>query len=224
MTYADDRALREELYKAYVTRASDQSEQTEFDNSKIMEEILSLRQEMAKLLGFNNYAEYSLASKMAPDVKTVHDFLVDLAEHARTPALQEVAELQAIAKQDGIDELKPWDTTYYSEKLKQQQFNLSQEALKPYFPAPKVIQGLFQIVQRLYGINIVEREAPVWHPDARYFELEDQGEVIGGFFFDLYARTGKRGGAWMSGFRSRMQTIHGLQNQFAIWCVTSLHL
>ena len=92
MTYADDRALREELYKAYVTRASDQSEQTEFDNSKIMEEILSLRQEMAKLLGFNNYAEYSLASKMAPDVKTVHDFLVDLAEHARTPALQEVAE------------------------------------------------------------------------------------------------------------------------------------
>ncbi len=159
MTYADDRALREELYKAYVTRASDQSEQTEFDNSKIMEEILSLRQEMAKLLGFNNYAEYSLASKMAPDVKTVHDFLVDLAEHALTPALQEVAELQAIAKQDGIDELKPWDTTYYSEKLKQQQFNLSQEALKPYFPAPKVIQGLFQIVQRLYGINIVEREA-----------------------------------------------------------------
>ncbi|VCW83693.1 Oligopeptidase A [Acinetobacter baumannii] len=157
MTYADDRALREELYKAYVTRASDQSEQTEFDNSKIMEEILSLRQEMAKLVGFNNYAEYSLASKMAPDVKTVHDFLVDLAEHARTPALQEVAELQAIAKQDGIDELKPWDTTYYSEKLKQQQFNLSQEALKPYFP--KVIQGLFQIVQRLYGINIVEREA-----------------------------------------------------------------
>ncbi|MDH2539741.1 M3 family metallopeptidase [Acinetobacter baumannii] len=211
MTYADDRALREELYKAYVTRASDQSEQTEFDNSKIMEEILSLRQEMAKLLGFNNYAEYSLASKMAPDVKTVHDFLVDLAEHARTPALQEVAELQAIAKQDGIDELKPWDTTYYSEKLKQQQFNLSQEALKPYFPAPKVIQGLFQIVQRLYGINIVEREAPVWHPDARYFELEDQGEVVGGFFFDLYARTGKRGGAWMSGFRSRMQTVHGLQ-------------
>ncbi|MFK8984676.1 M3 family metallopeptidase [Acinetobacter seifertii] len=211
MTYADDRALREELYKAYVTRASDQSEQTDFDNSKIMEEILSLRQEMAKLLGFNNYAEYSLASKMAPDVKTVHDFLADLAEHARTPALQEVAELQAIAKQDGIDELKPWDTTYYSEKLKQQQFNLSQEALKPYFPAPKVIQGLFQIVQRLYGINIVEREAPVWHPDAHYFELEDQGQVVGGFFFDLYARTGKRGGAWMSGFRSRMQTVHGLQ-------------
>lgn len=96
MTYADDRALREELYKAYVTRASDQSEQTEFDNSKIMEEILSLRQEMAKLLGFNNYAEYSLASKMAPDVKTVHDFLVDLAEHARTPALQEVAELKLL--------------------------------------------------------------------------------------------------------------------------------
>ena len=211
MTYADDRALREEVYKAYVTRASDQSAQTEFDNSKIMEEILSLRQEMAQLLGFNNFAEYSLASKMAPNVQTVHDFLVDLAEHARTPALQEIAELQAIAKQDGIDEFKPWDATYYSEKLKQQQFNLSQEALKPYFPAPKVIQGLFQIVQRLYGIQIVERQAPVWHEDARYFELEDQGQVVGGFYFDLYARTGKRGGAWMNGFRSRMQTTTGLQ-------------
>ncbi|NNH34954.1 M3 family metallopeptidase [Acinetobacter sp. NIPH 2377] len=211
MTYADDRALREELYKAYTTRASDQSEHTEFDNTKVIEEILSLRHEMAQLLGFKNYAELSLASKMAPDVETVDKFLVDLAEHARAPATQEIAELKAIASQDGVQELQPWDTGYYSEKLKVQQFNLSQESLKPYFPAPKILQGLFSIVNRLYGINIVEREAPVWHPDARYFELEDQGTVVGGFYFDLYARSGKRGGAWMSGFRSRMQTKDGLQ-------------
>ncbi|SPL69118.1 M3 family metallopeptidase [Acinetobacter stercoris] len=211
MTYADDRTLREELYKAYTTRASDQSDHPEFDNTETMVEILSLRQEMAKLLGFNNFAEYSLASKMAPDVQTVDQFLVDLAKHAKAPALQEIGELKQIAAQDGVTDLQPWDTAYYSEKLKQQQFNLSQEDLKPYFPAPKIIQGLFSVVNRLYGINIVEREAPVWHPDAHYFELEDQGQVIGGFYFDLYARSGKRGGAWMSGFRSRMQTENGLQ-------------
>ncbi|WP_151867581.1 M3 family metallopeptidase [Acinetobacter soli] len=211
MTYAENRELRETLYKAYTTRASDQADHPEYDNTAVMEEILALRQEMAQLLGFENFAAYSLASKMAPDVDTVHDFLVDLAAHARTPALKEVEELTAIARQDGLDQLQPWDSGYYSEKLKQQQFNLSQEALKPYFPAPKIIQGLFQIVQRLYGIDIVEREAPVWHPDVRYYELEDQGQVLAGFYFDLYARSGKRGGAWMSGFRSRMQSAQGLQ-------------
>lgn len=211
MTYADDRALREELYKAYTTRASDQSSDTEYDNTKVMEEILSLRQEMAKLLGFENFAEYSLASKMAPDVKTVHDFLVDLAEHARAPALKEIEELKTIAQQDRVEQFQPWDSSYYSEKLKQQQFNLSQEALKPYFPAPKIIQGLFHIVNRLYGVKIVERQAPVWHTDVRYYEIEDQGQVIAGFYFDLYARSGKRGGAWMNGFRSRMQAANGLQ-------------
>jgi len=211
MTYAEDRSLREEIYHAYVTRASDQASDTQFDNAPVMVEILSLRQEMAKLLGFDNFAEYSLASKMAPDVATVDQFLVDLAEHARTPALNEIEELKTIAKQDGIDELKPWDSSYYSEKLKVQQFNLSQEDLKPYFPAPKVIQGLFNVVNRLYGIQVIERQAPLWHTDAHYYELEDQGTVIGGFYFDLYARNGKRGGAWMSGFRSRMQTETGLQ-------------
>lgn len=211
MTYSENRELRETLYKAYTTRASDQADHPEYDNTAVMEEILALRQEMAQLLGFENFAAYSLASKMAPDVDTVHDFLVDLAAHARTPALKEVEELTAIARQDGLDQLQPWDSGYYSEKLKQQQFNLSQEVLKPYFPAPKIIQGLFQIVQRLYGIDIVEREAPVWHPDVRYYELEDQGQVLAGFYFDLYARSGKRGGAWMSGFRSRMQSAQGLQ-------------
>ena len=211
MTYADDRELREELYKAYTTRASDQSSQTEFDNTPVMEEILSLRQEMAKLLGFNNYSEYSLANKMAPSVDAVDQFLVELAEHARQPALQEIEELKKIASENGVTEIQPWDATYYSEKLKVQQFNLSQEALKPYFPTPKVIQGLFNIVHRIYGIQVIEREAPLWHKDAHYYELEDQGTVIGGFYFDLYARSGKRGGAWMSGFRSRMQTNDGLQ-------------
>ncbi|WP_436917287.1 M3 family metallopeptidase [Acinetobacter schindleri] len=211
MTHSENRSLREEIYKAYTTRASDQSDKSEFDNTPVMEEILSLRQEMAALLGFNNYAEYSLASKMAPSVDAVDEFLRDLAEHARAPAEKEIAELKAIAAEDGITELQPWDSSYYSEKLKMQQFNLSQEALKPYFPTPKVIQGLFSIVNRLYGIQVIEREAPLWHPDAHYFELEDQGEVIGGFYFDLYARQGKRGGAWMSGFRSRMRTHDGLQ-------------
>ena len=211
MTYASDRTVREELYKAYTTRASEQSDLPEFDNTPVMEEILGLRQEMAQILGFQNYAALSLASKMAPNVDTVQQFLSDLAEHARKPAEKEIAELKAIALEDGITELQPWDTGYYSEKLKMQQFNLSQEALKPYFPAPKILQGLFSIVNRLYGVNVVERQAPVWHPDARYFELEDQGTVVGGFYFDLYARSGKRGGAWMSGFRSRMQTENGLQ-------------
>lgn len=211
MTHSENRSLREEIYKAYTTRASDQSDKSEFDNTAVMEEILSLRQEMAALLGFNNYAEYSLASKMAPSVDAVDEFLRDLAEHARVPAEKEITELKAIAAEDGITELQPWDSSYYSEKLKMQQFNLSQEALKPYFPTPKVIQGLFSIVNRLYGIQVIEREAPLWHPDAHYFELEDQGEVIGGFYFDLYARQGKRGGAWMSGFRSRMRTHDGVQ-------------
>jgi oligopeptidase A len=211
MTYAEKRELREELYKAYTTRASDQSTHSEYDNTAIMEEILKLRQEMAVLLGFSNYAELSLASKMAPNVATVQSFLEDLAEHSKAPAEQEVAELKAIAAADGIQDLQPWDATFYSEKLKVQQFNLSQEALKPYFPVPKVITGLFNIVERLYGVEIIERQAPLWHTDARYFELEEQGQVIGGFYFDLYARQGKRGGAWMSGFRSRMQTAKGLQ-------------
>ncbi|MBU3847748.1 MAG: M3 family metallopeptidase [Candidatus Acinetobacter avistercoris] len=211
MTYAEDRALREELFKAYTTRASDQSAQPEFDNTPVMEEILSLRQEMSTLLGFDNFSEYSLASKMAPSVAAVDQFLVELAEHARTPAQKEIEELKSLAAEHGITELQPWDTTYYSEKLRVQQFNLSQEALKPYFPTPRVIQGLFKIVNRIYGINVVEREAPVWHKDAHYYELEDNGNVVGGFYFDLYARSGKRGGAWMSGFRSRMQTQEGLQ-------------
>lgn len=208
MTYADDRSLREEIYKAFTTRASDQSENKEFDNTLIMEEILKLRQEKAQLLGFKNFAEFSLSRKMAPNVQTVHDFLGNLAQHAKTPAQQEVADLKEIAD---VDTLQPWDSAYYAEKLKQKQFNLSQEELKPYFPAPKVVSGLFEIVKRLYNIDIVEKIAAVWQQDVKYYEIEDQGKVIAGFYLDLYARSGKRGGAWMNGFRSRMSINNELQ-------------
>lgn len=211
MTYADDRELREEIYKAFTTRASDQSNQPEFDNTEVMEEILQLRAEKVKLLGFDTFAEFSIARKMAPSVETVLDFLTELAEHARQPALADIKELKALASEHGITDLQPWDTTYYSEKLQQKKFNLSQEEIRPYFPAPKIIDGLFNIVNRLYGIEIIQRDAPVWHPDVTYYEIEDQGSVLGGFYFDLYARSGKRGGAWMNGFRSRMQTQTELQ-------------
>ncbi|MBF7688510.1 M3 family metallopeptidase [Acinetobacter rathckeae] len=211
LTYAEDRALREALYKAYCTKASDQGSDPALDNTAIIEEILQLRQEKSELLGFKNFAEFSIAEKMAPDAKTVHEFLLDLAEHAKKPASEEIEALKNIAAKDGITQIQPWDATYYSEKLKQQLFNLSQEELKPYFPAPKVLQGLFSIIKQLYKVEIIERKAPVWHKDVQYFEIEDQGQVIAGFYFDLYARQGKRGGAWMNGARSRMQTSNGLQ-------------
>lgn len=210
MTYADDRKLREQLYQAYVTRASELGDSA-FDNTDIMQEILALRQEMAELVGFKHYGEYSLASKMAKDVDTVRQFLIDLAQHARQPAEQDIAQLQELAQQYGIDELKAWDLTYLSEKLKQKQFNLSQEALKPYFPLPKVLSGLFAIVEKIYGVQIVEKSTSVWHDDAQYFELLQNDEVLGGFYFDLYARQGKRGGAWMSGFRSCAVILGQLQ-------------
>ena len=181
MTYADDRALREELYKAYTTRASDQSEHTEFDNTKVIEEILSLRHEMAQLLGFKNYAELSLANKMAQMSKLSINSWSTWPNMPVRLQLKKIAELKAIASQDGVQDLQPWDTGYYSEKLKVQQFNLSQESLKPYFPAPKNSARPVQYCEPSLRASILWNEAPVWHPDARYFELEDQGTVVGGF-------------------------------------------
>ncbi|MEC7119495.1 MAG: M3 family metallopeptidase, partial [Pseudomonadota bacterium] len=186
-TYADDRALREALYHAYVTRASELGDPAH-DNSGLMAEILALRQQKAQLLGFANYAELSLASKMADDVDQVIGFLHDLADKARQPALRDLAQLQAEAHSAGYDQLQPWDTAYLSEKIKQREFKLSQESLKPYFPAPVVIQGLFQIAARLYGIQIEEKTTSVWHEHVRYYEISEQGRVIGGFYLDLYAR------------------------------------
>ncbi len=205
MTYADDRKLRETLYHAYTTRASGLDNHPEFDNSTIMQEILALREQQAQLLGFKTFAELSLAKKMAPSVEKVREFLLDLADKAKAPAEQEFLELQQFAAKDGISDLQAWDTAYYAEKLKQQNFNLSQEVLKPYFPINKVIEGLFAIAERLYDIQIIEKQADLWHPDARFYEIEEQGQIIGGFYFDLYARDHKRGGAWMSGFRAKIK-------------------
>lgn len=202
-TYAEDRALREALYRAYVTRASELGDPAH-DNSSLMAEILQLRQEKAALLGFANYADLSLASKMADDVEQVIQFLQDLAAQARQPALDDLAQLQAEAATLGYDQLQPWDSAYLSEKIKQREYNLSQESLKPYFPAPVVITGLFKIAERLYGIQIQQKATSVWHEQVSYYEISEQGQVIGGFYFDLYARSDKRGGAWMSGYRSRL--------------------
>ncbi len=210
MTHADDRNVRESVYRAYVTRASELGD-AQYDNSALMQEILQLRDEMAKLLGFDNFAEYSLASKMAPSVHDVKKFLVDLADKARQPAKAELEQLQQEARKHGIAQVAPWDTAYLSEKIKLREYNLSQEHLKPYFPAPVVIKGLFDIAEKLYGIQIEEKQASVWEPDAYYYEVSEHGKVIAGFYFDLYARSNKRGGAWMGGFRSRMRTKTDLQ-------------
>ena len=214
LTYADDRKLREELYRAFVTRASELATVPNAniqDNGDIIVEILALRLEMAQLLGFASYAELSLASKMAPDVATVREFLVDIANKALEPAQRDLAELKAEAATLGINDLQPWDTAYLAEKVKQRQYNLSQETLKPYFPAHIVISGLFQVAKRLYGIDIEQRATPVWADGVEYYEITEQGTLVAGFYLDLYARTGKRGGAWMSGFRPRMRTDRGLQ-------------
>ena len=214
LTYADDRKLREELYRAHVTRASELATVPNAamqNNGAIIVEVLALRLEMAQLLGFSSYAELSLASKMAPDVKAVREFLIDIANKALEPARRDLAELTAQAAAVGIHDLQRWDTAYLAEKVKQRHYNLSQETLKPYFPAHIVINGLFQVAKRLYGIDIEQRATPIWAEGVEYYEVTEQGNIVAGFYLDLYARAGKRGGAWMSGFRPRMRTDKGLQ-------------
>ncbi|MBT8439138.1 MAG: M3 family metallopeptidase, partial [Gammaproteobacteria bacterium] len=208
MTYGDNQSLREEVYRAYNTRASDQSDKPQWDNSDIMEQTLALRHEQAQLLGFGNYAERSLAKKMAKDPQQVLGFLKDLAERSRDQALKELDELKAFAKGEyAIDSLNPWDIAYYSEKLRQKKYNISQEEVKPYFPAEKVIQGMFDVVSRLYGVSFNELEGiDTWHPDVKFFEIVDDTGVRAQFYFDLYARPKKRGGAWMDDCASRLKT------------------
>lgn len=211
MTYADDRALRQELYTAYSTRASDQGPNAgQHDNGPVMTEILSLRQELAQLLGFSNYAELSLATKMADSTEQVLSFLRDLGSKAKPYAHKDLAELKAFAAEEGVTDLQPWDASYFSEKLRQNRYSLSQEEVRAWFPIDKVLAGLFQIVEKLYGIQIQEiLEFDTWHADVRLFEIRENGEVLGRFFFDLYARANKRGGAWMDGARSRRRTQDG---------------
>lgn len=201
MMYADNAALREEMYQAYVTRASEQGPNAgEFDNSAIINETLALRQELAELLDFSSYAEMSLATKMADTPQQVVSFLQDLAARSLPQAKREYAEIIAFAADKfGQNNLQAWDIPYYAEKLKQQAFAISDEQLRPYFPEQQVVQGLFTVAERLFGIRIEEAEAETWHEHVKYYQITDQqGEVRAGFYLDLYARAKKRGGAWMA--------------------------
>ena len=211
MTYADDRALREELYAAYCTRASDQGPNAgQFDNGPLMNEILDLRQELAQLLGFANYSELSLAGKMAESTEQVLTFLRDLAVRSKPFAARDLQELQAFAAEQGCSGLQSWDVGYYSEKLRQQRYSISQEQVRAWFPIDKVLSGLFAIVEKLYGIQIKELSGfDSWHPDVRLFEINEHGQHVGRFFFDLYARANKRGGAWMDGARDQRRAANG---------------
>ena len=219
MTYADDRELRREHYEAYCTRASDQGPQAgQWDNTAVMEEILALRHEKALLLGFKNYAELSLATKMADSPKEVLDFLTDLAEKSLPQAKQDLAELKDFAQAEfGLDDLQPWDIAYFSEKMRQHRYQLSQEEVRAYFPITRVLPGLFSIVERLYGLRITEiSEFDRWHPDVRFFEIRDKNNVLRGqFYLDLYARPKKRGGAWMDDCLGRKKTGASLQTPVA---------
>jgi oligopeptidase A len=201
MTYADNRELRREHYEAYATRASDQGPQAgRWDNSENMEKILALRHEKSRLLGFDNYAELSLAKKMAEKPDEVMNFLEDLADKSWRQARRDLAELRDFARTyHGVGDLQSWDIGYYSEKMRQHFYQLSQEEVKAYFPITKVLPGLFAVVEKLYGLRISEiHDFDTWHPDVRFFEISDQkGELRGRFFIDLYARPKKRGGAWM---------------------------
>nr|WP_290447204.1 oligopeptidase A [Pseudomonas sp. 21LCFQ010] len=211
MTYANDRALRQELYTAYCTRASDQGPNAgQNDNGPVMEQILDLRQELATLLGFANFAELSLATKMAESSDQVLSFLRDLAVRSKPFAAQDLQQLKAFAAEQGCPDLQSWDTGYYGEKLREQRYSVSQETVRAWFPIDKVLGGLFNIVQRLYGIEINELSGfDTWHPDVRLFEIKENGQHVGRFFFDLYARANKRGGAWMDGARDRRRTAGG---------------
>lgn len=213
LSYADDRALREEMYQAYSTRASEQGPNAgKFDNSEIMEDILSLRHELAQLLGFKNYAERSLATKMAETPEQVLTFLHDLAKRSRPMAKQELAELTGFARQEhDVSDLSAWDIAYYGEKLRQHTYDISQEDLKPYFPETKVIPGMFEVVQRLYGISINEIDGiETWHDDVHFYEIRDaKDKVRGQFYLDLYARDKKRGGAWMDDCIGRKRNVDG---------------
>lgn len=207
MTYADDRSLREEVYQAYCTRASDQGPHAgQFDNSAIIEETLALKHELAQLLDFANAAEESLATKMAESPAQVLDFLQDLAHRAKPQAEKELAELKAFAQSEyQHSDLQAWDVAYYSEKLKQARYAISDEQLRPYFPETKVVPGLFAVIEKLFGMSVREREGvDVWHPDVRFYDIFDSsGALRGSFYLDLYARAKKRGGAWMDDCRGR---------------------
>ncbi|MEY2700782.1 MAG: oligopeptidase [Pseudomonadota bacterium] len=215
MTYADDRALRHLFYKAHATRASDQGPNAgKWDNGPLMAQILALRQEEATLLGYASYAELSLATKMAESTDQVLAFLRDLAAKSRAVALADLEELRHYAREmHGLDNLEAWDMAYYSEKLRQHRFAFSEEEVRAYFPANHVVQGLFDVLNRLYGLQIhLRNDVQRWHPDVDFYDIRDaHGQLRGSFFLDLYARPKKRGGAWMDECTGRRRASGQIQ-------------
>jgi oligopeptidase A len=204
MQYAEDRALRERLYRAYVTRASELGDKPDWDNGPLMQELLMLRQEEAKLLGFANFAEASLVPKMASSPAQVMSFLRDLATRARPYAQRDLDELRDFAKAAlRLDDPQAWDLPYVSEKLKEARYAFSDQEVRQYLTLPRVLDGLFRIVDRLFGVQLVPAKASVWHESVQFCELRRDGQLIGQVYLDLYARSGKRPGAWMDEVRSR---------------------
>ncbi|QDE41438.1 M3 family metallopeptidase [Luteibacter pinisoli] len=215
LTYAENRDLRFDVYYAYQTRASDEGpNKGKFDNSERIEKIVALRHEAAQLLGFANAAEESLATKMASSPQVVLDFLRDLAAKARPRAREELAELRRFATDTlKIDNLEPWDVAFAAERLRQDRYALDEEQLKPYFPAQQSVDGLFAVVERLYGVTFTPRDdVDTWHKDVRYYDLSNaDGTIFAGAYLDLYARSGKRGGAWMDVSAARFRDGDHLQ-------------
>ena len=208
--YADNHELREQIYRAYVTRASELSDDGKFDNTANIDRTLENALKTAKLLGFKNYAELSLATKMADTPEQVLNFLHDLARRAKPFAEKDFAEIKAFARENlNIEDPQSWDLSYAAEKLRQAKYAFSEAEVKKYFPISKVLAGLFAQIKKLYGIELAEKTVPVWHKDVRYFELKQDGQTIGGVYMDLYAREGKRGGAWMDGYKSRRRFADG---------------
>ena len=211
ITYADDRALRQELYHAYNTRASELgADQGKFDNSEVMAELLALRNQKAKLLGFNNYAELSLETKMAASPQEVLTFLNQLNDASHQQAVEEFEGLKAFASEQGVEDFQAWDVAYFSEKLKQKKFQISQSELRPYFPVDKVIAGLFKITEHHFNVTFKKVEgSAVWHKDVKHFEIDRDGQKVAEFYLDLYARGHKRGGAWMDDYQGRFKRTDG---------------
>lgn len=208
--YADNRELREQIYRAYVTRASELADEGKFDNTANVEQTLANALKTAKLLGFKTYAELSLATKMADTPEQVLNFLHDLARRAKPFAEKDFAEIKAFARESlNIEYPQSWDLSYAAEKLRQAKYAFSETEVKKYFPISKVLAGLFAQIKKLYGIELAEKTVPVWHKDVRYFELKRDGQTIGGVYMDLYAREGKRGGAWMDGYKGRRRFADG---------------
>lgn len=223
MTHGDNRELRQKMHHAYVTRASEkglrlsddggEADPSEWDNTKLIDETLVLRHELAQLLAFSNYAERSLATKMAESTEQVLGFLKELAEKSKPQAEKEFSELQQFAKDTlELDELQPWDTAYVSEKLRQEKYAISQEELKPYFPENKVIDGMFSVVEKLFQVQFkLNKDIDTWHSDVQFFDVLKDGSKVASFYLDIYARENKRGGAWMADCVARRKTEAGMQ-------------